>query len=207
MIKGIAALGAAEVASQIGATTLNALNARWNRKFQERMSSTAVQRHTKDLQKAGWNPLLAAGGMGATTPSGSAMQVESPLKGASELVLKRKVAEAEIAAKGAAASHSAALAANERLKSDELRAISQFFKSPEGKDAVKWLKTQNSAAGAGMWFEKLLKHSADSTPASEAVKIRKEKKQFRDKAKNRSNSERARHDEWWENKKKQWKRR
>lgn len=65
-------------AAQKSANEANIKIAREARDWEERMSNTAVQRHTKDLEAAGFNRLLAVTGSGASTPSAPVANVKAP---------------------------------------------------------------------------------------------------------------------------------
>jgi len=66
------------IAASAEANRQNIALARENRDWSQWMANTSRQRDMMDLKAAGLNPVLAAGGSGASTPSSAAAQVEAP---------------------------------------------------------------------------------------------------------------------------------
>lgn len=110
------------LAGSLVSSAWSALEARSNRKFQERMSSTSHQREVADLRAAGLNPMLSARLGGSSTPGGSVGQVSDFGEVASRgintaMVAKRQSAEIELLKAQAQAAYAGANKSNQEAMS------------------------------------------------------------------------------------------
>lgn len=80
------------VAGGVTASAIGAKSAKNQMKFQAEMSGTAHQREVEDLKRAGINPLLTAGGSGASSPIGAMYSPDNPLQNLSaDYAMRKKI--------------------------------------------------------------------------------------------------------------------
>lgn len=181
---GVGAGLIAGAASLYGGSSSNSANAsmnRVNREFQshqshvqrdwqQRMSSTAVERHTNDMRRAGLNPILAAGGSASSgpspVPSGSMTQIKDEITPAISSALGAKRLNQEIknmkATKNLTEAQETVAAVEQQKKiveMDQTKAMTAIMQSQgaerraeealyEGKGG-KWLKLFEKFFGSG----------------------------------------------------------
>lgn len=109
------ATGAADFLGGVFTNRSNAKEARRNREFQERMSSTSAQRAVKDYAAAGLNPALAYD-RPASTPGGSQAQMENPVGKAISTGMQAKALASQVSLNEASAEKMAADAGKARVE-------------------------------------------------------------------------------------------
>lgn len=113
---------AAGIGGSLVSSALGMREARKNRSFQKAMSNSAHQREVEDLRAAGLNPILSAGGKGASTPGGAQGSIHDLSSGM---------------AHGASSSLTSAQAARASLDARLSRdALKYYDKNPEAKKTL-----------------------------------------------------------------------
>ncbi len=163
-----AALGAGasvvgSVFSAVGQSRANRENrreAQRNRQFQERMSSTAHQRETRDLEAAGLNRILGMAGKGSSTPGGNMAVMKNP-------VPEKAGLSAVTSAMQAATTEN--IQANTELTNAKTKALAPAAGIGEtGGSIIDWIKKNITGADYGAMTDQAKR---DATSAREIMNI------------------------------------